>query len=177
MQCPSCGKKALLDFFKCPRCGAEAFPQPSQASQIPQDLPVPSPSLPLSVSTEPEAGLKKRHGCLTAWLILMIVANISTVLLYTLGRAWLHKSQPGLPTWAFNIFLLSGFINVVSALALFSWKRWGFFLFAADSVAIFFLNISLGYNIVIALFGFSGVAIMYGVLHIGGSRKGWKQLE
>jgi hypothetical protein len=67
--------------------------------------------------------------------------------------------------------------NVAFAVALFLWKRWGFYGFVATSVVGFALNIALGVNVAQALFGVAGVAILYGVLQIGNENKGWPQLE
>jgi hypothetical protein len=46
-----------------------------------------------------------------------------------------------------------------------------------SAAVVFFVNLSIGVNPVAAVGGLLGVAILYGVLHIGKERKGWTQLE
>jgi hypothetical protein len=39
------------------------------------------------------------------------------------------------------------------------------------------VNLTIGVNIAQGILGLAGVAILYGVLHIGNEKKGWTQLE
>jgi len=68
---------------------------------------------------------KQRHGCLTAWLVLMIFANSATALLYLLGSAAMRQNFPSAPGWAFPMLGVMGIANVVCAVALFQWKKMG----------------------------------------------------
>ena len=120
---------------------------------------------------------KRRHGCLTAWLVLMIIANAGVAYMYLFGSAAIRQSVPSAPAWAFTALAVAGIVNVVCAIALFQWKKWGFFGFVAMAVLAFAVNLMIGLSIVQALFGFLGVAILYGVLQIGNEDKGWPQLE
>jgi hypothetical protein len=115
---------------------------------------------------------KHRHGCLAAYLVLMIVVNSVMALTYLLLSEGIHK-----PRWAFPVLIVTGIFNVVCAIALFRWKKWGFWGFAASAITIFFVNLSLGLGTGRALLGFLGLPILYGVLHIGKERKGWSQLD
>jgi hypothetical protein len=72
---------------------------------------------------------------------------------------------------------LSAVLNVAFAIALFNWKKWGFFGFLVTSVAAFAQNIYLGIGIPNVVLGLMGIAIFYGVLQIGGQKSGWSQLE
>jgi len=96
---------------------------------------------------------KQRHGCLTAWLILMIIANSLTSLMYLFGSGAIRQQFPDAPGWAFPVLAVLGIVNLVFAIALFSWKKWGFFGFAATSVAASIVNLAVGLNITQALFG------------------------
>jgi hypothetical protein len=120
---------------------------------------------------------KQRHGCLTAWLVLMIVANAAAALLYLLAGAAIRQKVPNIPDWALPTLIVVGVVNVVCAVALFRWKKWGFYGFLATSVIAFAINLVLGLGIIRAVFGFVGVAILYGVLQIGKENKGWPQLD
>jgi hypothetical protein len=123
------------------------------------------------------SGGKQRHGCLTAWLVLMIIANSGTALVYLLGSAAIKQNLPNAPGWAFPVLAVLGILNVACAVALLQWKKWGFFGFIASALAAFGVNLAIGLNIVQACFGLVGVAVLYAVLQIGNENKGWPQLE
>jgi hypothetical protein len=48
-----------------------------------------------------EEPAKTWHGCLTAWLILMLVASSATALFYLLGIEAMQQAFPTAPTWLF----------------------------------------------------------------------------
>jgi len=120
---------------------------------------------------------KQRHGCLAAWLVLMIIVNAATALFYLVGSAAIKQNFPSAPVWAFPVLAVVCIANVVCAVALFRWKKWGFFGFIGTSIIAFIVNLMVGVNIVQASFGLVGFAILYGVLQIGNERKGWTQLD
>lgn len=120
---------------------------------------------------------KQRHGCLTGCLVLMIIINAATALMYLLGSAAIGQYYPSAPGWTFPVLAVMGIVNVVCAVALFQWKRWGFFGFGAVSIVAFVVNLIIGLNVFQAILGFAGVAILYGVLQIGKEKKGWTQLD
>jgi hypothetical protein len=121
--------------------------------------------------------LKRRHGCLTAWLVLMIFTNSLTAVVYSLAGAFLRRFTPGAPRWAFPVLAAVGIVNTVCAFALFRWKKWGFYGFVATALVTAVVNVVIGLKIVQILLGLAGVAILYGVLQIGSEKKGWTQLE
>ena len=120
---------------------------------------------------------KQRHGCLTAYLVFMMIANSATALIYLLGSETIRRNVPKMPEWAFPALIFVGIFNLVCAIALFRWKKWGFWGIVTSAVATFFLNLSFGIGLGSAFLGLLGVAILYGVLHIGGEEKGWSQLD
>jgi hypothetical protein len=122
-------------------------------------------------------GARQRHGCLTAWLVLMIVANSATSLLYLFRSDVIRRNLPNAPAWIFPVLIVAALFNLACAVALFQWKKWGFWGFCASSLVALVVNISSGLGIGTALFGLIGVAILYAVLNIGGENKGWPQLE
>jgi hypothetical protein len=70
------------------------------------------------------------------------------------------------------------FIEVVFAIALFKWKKWGFYGLIASSVATFIiLTTTPDLNTSASLLGFVGLTILYMLLNIGGENKAWSQLE
>jgi hypothetical protein len=72
------------------------------------------------------AEAKKRHGCLTAWLVLMIVANSASALWYVLRSETIRRSLPNAPGWALPVLIVVSLFNVVCAGTLLQWKKWGF---------------------------------------------------
>jgi hypothetical protein len=120
---------------------------------------------------------KQRHGCLTTWLVLMIIANSLTAVMYLFASDAIRKNLPNAPVWVFPILAVGGIFNVVCAIALFRWKKWGFFGFVATTILAFIFNLMIGLNIVQVILGLVGLAIMYWVLQIGKEKKGWTQLE
>ena len=68
---------------------------------------------------------KQRHGCLTTVLVLMIVTNSATALMYLLGRS-AFKQSLGMPSWVLVVMGVLASFNLACAIALFKWKKWGF---------------------------------------------------
>jgi len=122
-------------------------------------------------------GGKQRHGCLTAFLVLLAIANSLTAVLYLFWGDWINRSLPSTPGWAFLVLAVFAIVNLICAIALLRWKKWGFFGFIGSSVGTFFVNLVIGINILQALFGFAGIGILYWVLQMGKAKKGWTQLE
>jgi len=123
------------------------------------------------------ADLKKRHGCLTAWLIFMIVVNSLATLFYLLAGEIIRQNLPKFPVGMIPVLAGLCAFNVVCAVALFKWKLWGFYGVVASSVLALVANLSLGIHPVRALLGLLGVILLYAVLQIGNENKGWTQLE
>ena len=120
---------------------------------------------------------KSRHGCLTAWLALMIIANSASALMYLLSSEAIRRSLPNIPGWAFPVLIVLSLFNLVCAIALFQWKKWGFWGFCTSAAVALVINLSIGLGIGATLGGLIGVALLYGVLQIGSENKGWPQLD
>lgn len=121
---------------------------------------------------------KQRHGCLTVWLILMVAANSVAALGYALTAGASKHSLPHLGTaWTRPILAGIGVANVIFCIALFTWKKWGFFALVACTVVTFVFNLAIGLSVGRAFLGLLGPAVLYGVLQIGDQNKGWTQLE
>lgn len=123
------------------------------------------------ISTE-----KTRHGCLTAYLGFMILVNSAMALVYILAGGSI-ASAGDLPGWALPVLGLFGVVNVACAVGLFMWKKWGFFGFCASAGIVFVINILIGLPMSNSIMGLVGIGVLYGVLQIGGEKKGWNQLE
>lgn len=120
---------------------------------------------------------KQRHGCLTAWLVVVIAGNAVVALVNLLERDVIRQQLPNAPGWAFPVLAILGVVNIICAVALFQWKKWGFYGICATTTAGLLINLSIGVGIGPSLTGLIGIALLYGVLQIGGDRKAWPQLE
>jgi hypothetical protein len=89
--------------------------------------------------------VKQRHGCLTTYLVLAIIANFATALLYLLGREAIQRSSPQhIPDRAFPVLIAVCLSNLVCAIALFRWKKWGFWGLVASAAVALGVNIAIG---------------------------------
>jgi len=120
---------------------------------------------------------KKRHGCLTAYLILMIVVGILGAAIYFLAGNGVAQGNPEIPARLRPVFGIINLFMAGSAVALWKWKKWGFWAFVSIGILGGLLNSYLSRSIVPMIFVPIGVLIMYGILHIGKENQGWKQLD
>ena len=129
---------------------------------------------------EEEKGPKDRHGCVTAWLILMIVANGLVALVYLFFGNAVAENMPGQPSTLIMVVLaLLSILNVVFAVMLFQWKKLGFYGFVANAVIGFGINLAIGLGLLQSLFGLLGIAILYGIFQMQGKDgvSAWENLE
>ena len=120
---------------------------------------------------------KKRHGCLTAYLVFMLIINSGTALVYLNSSNAIKSNLPDMPDWSFGVLIFGSIFNLVCAVALLQWKKWGFWGFTGSSCISFITNLYIGTPIVSACLGLTGIVILYGVLQIGDDNKGWTQLD
>jgi hypothetical protein len=107
---------------------------------------------------------RERGWLLTGWLIFMFIANAYTLFTYaTTIQDWLSHSDPRWDQfgWAFVVFAIGAALNVIATIALWRWKIWGLYLFAATSIIALILNIIVGVPIIAALLGLVGFVIVY----------------
>ena len=100
------------------------------------------------------------HGCVVAWLLFSLVANLIT------GLIALTTAIPWLPAIVVP--------NVICIFALFRGKKWGFYGLLANAIVGYAALLSLGQ---IRFEGFIGIAILFGVLQLGKPKSGWEQLK
>ena len=118
---------------------------------------------------------KQRHGCLTAFLVIMIIANATTALLYLLRGSTIRQNMADLPNWALPVLAVLGIFNIVCAVALFQWKKWAFWGFVASAAIAFAINLQIGLGVGQSVLGLVGIAVLYSVLQM--RKRGWAQLE
>jgi hypothetical protein len=129
----------------------------------------------MNEETIPET--KQRHGCVTAWLILMIVANTLTALAYLVSDT-VRATLPHVPDWIFGIYIMLALANVLAAVWLMRWKKIGFWIFVATGIVAFAMNIYFQISILGSVFGLLGMALLFAVLQIPkNERSAWSNLE
>jgi hypothetical protein len=107
----------------------------------------------------------------------MAIANAGAALLYLFAGDSVRASYPALPGWAIPVLAAGALTNLVCVMALFKWRKWGFWGLCATGVGAFAVNLSFGVSFGTAQAGLLGFAILYGVLQLGTDNKGWPQLE
>jgi inner membrane protein involved in colicin E2 resistance len=120
---------------------------------------------------------KQRQGFLTAWLVTLIAGNslaIVTNLLAVLAFSEdFHIDAP----WVFMVLIVGGILNIFFAIALFRWKKWGFYGFIATTILAFLVSSSWGTSRMQAYCGLIGLVVLFAALKTGNENKGWPQLE
>lgn len=122
---------------------------------------------------------KKRHGCVTTWLILLMIVNSGVALIHFFGNDLLIKYMPYNVSPAM-LYLLGFFstMNVVFAVLLFQYKKIGFWGFIVSAVAGFLINLQLGLSVGQALAGFVGIGVLFAILQIKQNGiSAWEQME
>lgn len=122
---------------------------------------------------------KQRHGCVTAWLIFMIIANSLTAILYLFAGDMIAPNLPdGISDSMLILLAVLGIANVIFSILLFNWKKLGFWGFIITSISALIINLSIGLGIGQSLFGLIGIAVLYGVLQIKrDNTPAWNNLE
>jgi len=111
--------------------------------------------------------VKQRHGCVTAWLVLMIIVNASSAFVYLCASSVITAHFPeNISTLTIVSLGALCIANVVFAVMLFKWKKFGFWGFTGTSIIALVINLNVGLGVGQSLGGLIGVALLYGILQI-----------
>jgi hypothetical protein len=176
-RCVKCREKVGDDFDVCWNCGTGRDGTEDPEFRKADDVPPEGKADELPGQGLSQDAPKQRLGCLTAWLVLMILANAFALVSVPLRFGSIKQLIPDAPDWMIWPTFFLPVLNIVFAIALLNWKKWGFFGVLGTSLVAFALNIYLGIGIPYAVAGFAGVAILFALLRIGGEQSGWSQLE
>ena len=127
-----------------------------------------------------QTSTKQRHGCLTAYLVVMLIANFGVIISYLVIKnapQGYAAGVPPIPDWAFVTLLTLGAGNIICVVALLRWKIWGFWGFAGLALVTLLVNLQLGFSFAEVFSDLAAIVFLYLVLNIGGDNKGWPQLE
>jgi hypothetical protein len=120
---------------------------------------------------------KKRHGCLTAYLVLIIAGSSLSMFFIPLAATDPDPSIR-LPVWLIALEVCFALFNIVCAWALLGWKKWGFWGLCVSNVAGFVVLLIMGELLIVAVINvIVSTGVLYWMLHIGDENKGWPQLE
>lgn len=122
---------------------------------------------------------KQRHGCVTAWLILMIIVNSLTAFAYFLMTDSMIELSPNpisYPT-VYSMGII-GALNAIFSFVLLKYKKWAFWGFLVTSIITLGINLSNGNGIGSSLLGLLGILILFGILQIKQDGKStWELLD
>lgn len=96
---------------------------------------------------------RDRGGCLTALLILMMVVNPLTGLVYLAAGDAVKRTLPSAPDWAIPMLTIACFAQFAFALAMFRYKRWGLYGSLGLTAMTLVVNLYIGINPVQAIMG------------------------
>jgi len=110
---------------------------------------------------------KERHGCVTAWIILMIFINALSSFAYLFARDLVRETMSDGSSYV-AVFVLAaiGFLNIYYALMLFKWKKWAFWGFTITAFFTLVLNIYIGVELQQAILGITGIGLLWMILQI-----------
>ena len=125
-------------------------------------------------SSEPTPNVQtKRGGCLTAFLISMLIANPLFGLYNYVAGPSVAQSLPTMPAWIFPLLGLIGIANFIFAIAIWKWKKWGAYGFLGSFVLAMLLYLMSGADILptvaTPLIGISIFLLLVGPI--------WKQMD
>lgn len=131
---------------------------------------------PLDAYNTQAAGPPTRHGCLSAWLVLTLLAQCAAIAWYiTIGNINVPHASI---LFLHDALYIAGCVgSIACVIALFCWRRWGFGGIAAIAVIMFSLNVAFRYSLVPSILGFGGLAVLYGLLNMGGIRSAWRNMK
>ena len=118
---------------------------------------------------------KQRHGCLTAWLIYLMIAYSAVSIIF-----FFHTDK--LPNKiSENTTLLIGSIGILNTLfcfLLFKWVKLGFWGMVLTNLSMFIIQIINGYEISHSIFGIFCLITLYSLLQLRKNKvSGWDNLE
>lgn len=107
---------------------------------------------------------KQRHGCVNAWLWLIIATNLVLCGYYAIQmfNVWSNTH-----VWGYGLLSILTLGNVLGAILLMRWNKCGFYLFIACSIITTIVNAGiLDLGVSTGIQGLVAIIIWWGILHI-----------
>lgn len=119
----------------------------------------------------------RKHGCLVAWLYLIIIGGTFGLITLLFLSDAPHRPSYHPPSaqllWGAAACML---ISMVCAGGLFLLKRWAFYGYVLAQMVLFGLNCAVGFD-ARSLSPLFQIAILIGVMQLGGRYKAWDRLR
>jgi hypothetical protein len=106
----------------------------------------------------------------------MIVANGLTAFRYFFFANDILRSLPYMSEFQIMLLGAACVANIVFAVALLRWKKWGVWGLLLTTTLVFAFN-SWAFGLTSALIGLSGFVILVVLLNVGGERRVWPKLS
>ena len=106
-------------------------------------------------------GAKKRGFWLTAFLILMFIANPLSAITYFSSPDAVAAAVPGASIGIIYLLGTLSLVNVALAIGIWNWKVWGIYGFYGIVVVAFVINMAMGLGIGQSLLGVIGGVIIF----------------
>ena len=108
------------------------------------------------------AGVKKQRSCwLSAFLILMLIANALTAYIYTTNPELVMGLYPRATATVLYLLAVIACINVILAIGIWAWRKWGVVGFYISIVIVFAINLYLGIGFLASMPGLVGGVIIF----------------
>jgi uncharacterized membrane protein len=122
---------------------------------------------------------KQRHGCLTAWLIYMIIAYTIISVTYFFNTNKISEISPyRISENMLLIYGTLGIFNIGFCVLIFKWVRIGFWGILVTSSIVFVTQLINGHGFFQPVIGLLGIIVLYALLQIKKQNvSGWENLE
>lgn len=122
---------------------------------------------------------KQRHGCLTAWLIYLIIAYSIGSLGLFFGSERIYKRLPYLTSENSLLIVASiGLFNVAFSFFLLKWIKLGFWGLLLTNIILLIIQINGSDNLIYPIVTVIYLLILYGLLKLKKNDvSGWDNLE
>lgn len=111
----------------------------------------------------------ERSGCLTIFLVTMIIGNAIAALL-CLAASENVSSQPD---FLFPLLITLFILNTMFAIAIAMWLKWGIIAFVLSNLIILFLSVSHDTRALVTSVAILEIFMLFAALYLGGEQKTW----
>ena len=91
---------------------------------------------------------RKRPGCLTAYLVLMLASASWSAVQYLLQGSTVRQAYPRAPEWFIPVLTVGAFVQIVFALGIWNWQKWAVYGFIGFALVILVVNLWIGLGVV-----------------------------
>jgi hypothetical protein len=122
---------------------------------------------------------KQRHGCLTAWLIYLIIAYLIISITYFFNTDKISEISPYKTSKdVLLIYGSLGILSIVFCILILKWLRLGFWGILMTSIIGIITQIINNHGIFEPLIGVFAIVVLYALLQLKkGNVSGWNNLE